>query len=170
MNEGILRFFTTIKEIKMINFYLAESKEDYAAAKLLFQEYAESININLDFQRFDEELDNLNSMYGAPQGGILLAKDAEAIVACVAVRKISETIGELKRMYTRPAWQNKGIGKILLERAVVLARDCNYKALRLDSLNYMTAAIRLYKQAGFDEIPAYYKNPVAEAIYFEKIL
>lgn len=154
----------------MINFYLAETKKDYAAAKVLFKEYADSININLDFQHFDEELDNLGGMYSAPYGGIMLAREAEAFIACVAVRKINETTGELKRMYTRPGWQNKGIGKVLLEKALLLAKDCHYTALRLDSLNYMIPAIRLYKQAGFYEIPAYYHNPVGEAVYFEKLL
>ena len=154
----------------MADFYLAKTDEDYATVRLLFSEYAQAININLDFQHFDEELDGLKKMYAPPFGGIILAKDAAEAVGCVAIRKISETTGELKRMYIKPNQQKKGIGKILLEQALQLAKDCNYSVVKLDTLNYMLPAIHLYKQAGFYEIAAYYHNPIATALYFEKLL
>lgn len=154
----------------MIQFYLANTDEDYADARVLFKEYAEAININLDFQHFEEELDGLKKMYVSPNGGIILAKEASGIIACVAIRKISESVGELKRMYTKPAHQNKGIGKILLEKALQLAKDCNYTTVKLDTLNYMLPAIHLYKRSGFYEIMPYYHNPIATAVFFEKAL
>ena len=154
----------------MIQFYLAKTDDDYADARLLFKEYAEVLNIDLDFQQFDEELDGLKKMYAFPLGGIMLVKEESEIIACVAIRKISETVGELKRMYTKPAHQNKGIGKILLEKALQLAKECNYAVVKLDTLNYMLPAIHLYEQAGFYEIAAYYQNPIPTAIYFEKVL
>jgi GNAT superfamily N-acetyltransferase len=154
----------------MIDFYLAKTDEDYAAARLLFSEYAQAININLDFQHFDEELDGLKKMYAPPYGGIILAKDAAETIGCVAIRKISVEAGELKRMYIQPNQQQKGIGKILLEKALQLAKDSHYKVVKLDTLNYMLPAIHLYKQAGFYEIAAYYHNPISTAVYFEKQL
>lgn len=154
----------------MISFNLAVSDADYAAAELLFKEYAASLMINLDFQHFADELNRLKEMYAKPYGGIILVKEQEEIIGCVAIRKISDKVSELKRMYIRPGGQNKGTGKILLEQALQLARDCKYEVIKLDTLNYMLPAIYLYKQAGFYETPGYYPNPMEAAIYFEKLL
>ncbi len=106
-------------------------------------------------------------MYNANDGGIILCKEANEFIACVAIRKNEEGIAELKRMYVQPANQHKGIGKYLLEKAIALAKKCNYKFIRLDTLSNMTPAINLYKKYGFYEIAAYYHNPVATAVYFE---
>ena len=154
----------------MIRLFLATTDEDYATAGLLFKEYAKAININLDFQHFDEEIKGLKQMYSKPHGGIILTMEHEEIIGCVALRKLQEDIGELKRMYIRPGHQNKGIGKQLLEQSLNLARQCNYAAVRLDTLNHMESAIHLYKKAGFYEIPPYYNNPLSTALYFEKKL
>ena len=54
--------------------------------------------------------------------------------------------------------------------ALQLARDCGYKKVKLDTLNTMLPAMELYKKYGFKEIPAYYHNPNATAVYFEIIL
>lgn len=154
----------------MISYYLAVTDDDYAAAGILFKAYAASIQINLDFQHFEEELEGLKQMYGEPYGGIILAKDQEEIMGCVAIRKISDEAGELKRMYIKPGYQNRGIGKVLLENALQLAKKCGYAVVKLDTLNHMLPAIRLYQQAGFYETPPYYHNPIATAVYFEKVL
>lgn len=154
----------------MSSFYLAATDYDYAAAKSLFKEYAASLNINLSFQHFDDELKGLKMMYAEPYGGIILVKEKEEIIGCVAIRRLSGQAGELKRMYIKPLHQNKGIAKILLEKALALARKYNYAVLKLDTLNYMLPAIHLYKQAGFYETTAYYDNPIPTAIYFEKLL
>ena len=151
-----------------MNTYLqAATKEDYQAAKLLFQEYADAININLGFQHFDEELESLQKMYAIPYGGIILCKKDNTWVGCVAIRKIDNYTGELKRMYVKPAFQKMGIGKGLLAEALQLAGKCGYQQLRLDTLDYMTPAIQLYQQAGFYQIDSYYHNPFPNAVFFE---
>jgi putative acetyltransferase len=151
-------------------FITADTDREFAAAARLFSEYAAAININLDFQHFEEELKTLQQMYAAPQGGIILCREEDVYIACVAVRKINEEVAELKRMFVQPQYQGKGTGKVLLEKSLALARQCGYKKIRLDTLNYMHPAIELYKAHGFYEIPAYYHNPIATAVYFEKIL
>jgi putative acetyltransferase len=149
---------------------LATSEEEYSAARKLFAEYAASLEIDLKFQRFEEELQVLESMYALPDGGIILAKEDEQFIGCVAIRKIDNTTGELKRMYLKPAYQNRGLGKRLLVNALELAKTCKYKTVRLDTLSGMLPAIALYKSAGFKEIAPYYFNPNPEAVYFEKNL
>lgn len=154
----------------MPEYLIVQTNEEYKAAAQLFKEYAAWLNIDLGFQHFDEELENLKAMYNATDGGILLCKEDNTFIACVAVRKSEQKIAELKRMYVQPAHQHKGIGKVLLEKSIALAQNCNYKYIRLDTLNHMTPAINLYKKYGFYEIAPYYHNPVATAVYFEKVL
>jgi putative acetyltransferase len=154
----------------MREYLIVKTDKEYNAAMQLFKEYAAWLNIDLGFQHFDEELKNLKAMYNSTDGGIILCKEKDDFIACVALRKITGDIAELKRMFVQPAHQHKGIGKILLEKAFTLALNCNYKYIRLDTLNHMTPAINLYKKYGFYEIEAYYNNPVNTAVYFEKKL
>jgi putative acetyltransferase len=154
----------------MPDYLIVKTDKEYNAAIRLFKEYAEWLNIDLGFQHFQEELQNLKAMYNSADGGIILCKEKDNFIACVAIRKIAKDIAELKRMYVQPAHQHKGIGKTLLEKAITLAVNCNYKYIRLDTLNHMTPAINLYKKNGFYEIDAYYNNPVSTAVYFEKKL
>lgn len=70
-------------------------------------------------------------------------------------------------MFIKPGYQKQGIGKVLLEKGVALAKSFNYSTIRLNTLNYMVAAIKLYKWYGFYEIRAYYHNPNTTAVYFE---
>lgn len=149
---------------------LAHNNEMYNAAAKLFSEYAEWLGIDLSFQHFENELNGLEAMYSAPNGGIILCKENDQFIACVAVRRIDDTTAELKRMYVQPAYQGKGIASRLLENALQLAKDLGYSSVRLDTLDNMTPAIQLYKKYGFYEIPAYYHNPIGNAVYFEKLL
>lgn len=146
----------------------AHTKDMYAAAAGLFNEYAAWLGIDLSFQDFDGELKGLETMYSAPNGGIILCKEDDQFIACVAVRRIDDTTAELKRMYVQPAHQHKGIGSGLLNEAETLAQNLGYQYIRLDTLDTMQPAIKLYKKHGFYEIPAYYYNPNGNALYFEK--
>jgi carbonic anhydrase len=154
----------------MFDFILVKTEEEYKAAAKLFAEYAAWLAVDLDFQHFDEELQNLQQVYNAADGGIILCKTDKEFIASVAIRKISTEIAELKRMYVQPAYQHKGIGQQLLEKAFVLAENCNYQYIRLDTLSHMLPAINLYQKNGFCKIPAYYHNPISGAVYFERKL
>jgi ribosomal protein S18 acetylase RimI-like enzyme len=151
----------------MINYLRANTDDEYEHAAMLFKEYAAWLNIDLSFQYFDDEMIGIKTMYAFPDGGIILCKARDEFIGCVGIRKIDSNTAELKRMFIKPAWQKQGIGKTLLEKAIELAKILNYTTIRLDTLNYMTSAIKLYRQFGFYEIPAYYNNPNATAVYFE---
>jgi carbonic anhydrase len=145
-----------------------KTDEEYMAAAALFREYAIWLNIDLSFQKFEEELSQLKSIYATPYGGIILIKLNDKYVACVAVRKHKKDTAELKRMYVQTSVQRKGIGSLLLREALIIAKDCGYKKMLLDTLSIMEPAINLYKKNGFVEIPAYYHNPQETAVFFEK--
>ncbi len=148
----------------------AITDQHYEAAAVLFRQYAGWLNIDLSFQHFEEELSQLKSMYAAPFGGIILCKENNEYAGCIAIRTIDADTAELKRMYVKPAFQKHGIGNMLLQDALTLARKYNYRRIRLDTLSNMLPAINLYKRNGFYEIPPYYFNPETTAVFFEKFL
>ncbi len=147
----------------------AESLEDLAHVRALFLEYARSLNVSLDFQGFDEELAGLPGAYAPPGGGLLLAWVGGEAVGVVGLRPLDDGVCEMKRLYVRPAFRRTGAGRVLAERIVAIGGERGYQAMRLDSLSSMTAARRLYERLGFQEIEAYYDNPLPGALYYEKM-
>ena len=136
----------------------------------LFKEYARSLFISLEFQNFNAELDIINSMYGSPTGCLLLVYDNDKALGCAAFRKIGEGICELKRMYIQPAYRGLHIGQAMLDLLFNKAKDYGYMAMRLDTLDSMLPALKLYRSNGFYEIDAYYQNPNHGVVYMEKHL
>lgn len=146
---------------------------DYTTASNLFHAYASSLDLDLTFQGFTTELANLQEMYGPPTGVLLLAK-LESVtenhaIGCVGVRALDGSLGicEMKRLYVGPEGRGKGIGKALTQSALLEAKRLGYVKMRLDTLASMTAALELYRSSGFNEIAAYYHNPLDGVVYLE---
>ena len=147
-----------------------QSDEHLIAARRLFVEYAESLGIDLSFQDFQRELAELPGAYAPPDGRLLLAVDNDKAVGCVALRKLADGICEMKRLYVRPAYRGKGLGRRLVEAIILAAREIGYGKMRLDSLSSMKEAAALYRSLGFVEIPPYRYNPLPDAVYMELVL
>ncbi len=146
----------------------AESPEQIASVRELFLEYAQSLGFNLCFQSFDKELASLPGDYALPDGRLVLATHEGQAVGCVALHKIEPGISEMKRLYVRPQFRGKGLGRALAERVIADARQIGYKRLRLDTVEpVMRAAVAMYRQLGFREIAAYRENPIEGALYME---
>lgn len=124
------------------------------------REYAASLNVDLSFQNFEQELQHFTTEYAAPHGAFLLAEEAGRYVACIGVRRFSQDIGEIKRLYVVPAARGRGVGRLLVERVVGVARELGYSSLLLDTLPFMKEAQALYVSLGFKPTTAYRFNPV----------
>lgn len=148
----------------------AASDADFAQARALFEEYAAGLGVDLCFQGFSRELDDLPQMYGPPRGVLLLAELDGGLAGCVGVRSLASDVCELKRLYVRDANRGSGLGRRLTEAAMNAARGMGYARIRLDTLPEMQAAQRLYESLGFRDIPAYYGQPVAEQRFMEAAL
>lgn len=140
---------------------------DLMAVRSLFQEYADSLDFELDFQDFREEMETLPGKYAPPLGSILLARENGETVGCVAVRPLGEDICEMKRLYVRPAYRGKRLGRELALAIIEEAKRLGYKAMRLDTVVAMKEASALYRTLGFQTIYAYCYNPLPDAMYFE---
>jgi putative acetyltransferase len=137
--------------------------------RVLFREYASSLDVDLCFQNFDAELAELPGDYAAPNGHLLVAFVDGSLAGCGGFRRISNVdyanACEMKRLYVRPAFRRFGLGRLLAQRLMDEARGSGYSAMLLDTLNDMEAARGLYASLGFDEIAPYYFNPIAGAHY-----
>ena len=140
---------------------------DFALAGELFREYAASLDFELDFQDFEDELTNLPGSYARPSGCVLLAEVDGEHAGCVALRPFSDGVCEMKRLYVRRGFRGRGIGRMLAERVIELARRAGDRRMRLDTISTMSSANSLYHSLGFAEIPQYRPNPITGARYFE---
>src|SRR5260370_41857037 len=126
------------------------------------------MGFSLCFQSFDKELDGSRGDYAPPPGRLLLATHEGAPAGCVALHKLDSTIGEMKRLYGRPQFRGKGRGRELAEGVIADARQIGYSQLRLATVEpMMRAAVVMYRQLGFREIPPYRENPIEGPLYME---
>ena len=154
----------------MLRILEIKKKEDLPEVRNLFEEYAGSLGIDLDFQGFAEELADLPGQYAPPEGCLLLALWKGQVAGCVALRKFSPSICEIKRLYTKPQFRGLGIGRAMCEEVIGWARRSDYERMRLDTLPSMEEAKDLYRSLGFREIEPYRFNPVEDASFMELAL
>lgn len=150
----------------------AQWPDDSPAVAGLFRAYAASLDFSLDFQDFDAELANLPGDYAAPDGALLLAIQGSSPVGCVALRPLVTAPSamrpacEMKRLYVKPDSRAAGAGRMLCEHLIGFARAAHYRAMLLDTVSSMHAAIALYRSLGFQATRAYCHNPQPDARYF----
>lgn len=157
--------------IPTIEFITPATPAHLQATRLIFQEYAEQLGVDLCFQNFEAELAGLPGDYAAPQGCLILALVDGEIAGCCAMRPL-DTVDypnacEMKRLYVRNGFRRLGLGRQLAEEVLDAARVAGYRSLLLDTLNDMEAARALYEDLGFKSIPPYYHNPIAGAHYLK---
>ena len=144
----------------------AATSAEYALGRTMFEEYAHAIDVDLCFQDFAAELDRLSVMYAPPAGALLLARAGSEVAGCVGLRKLRDDICEMKRLYVRPEFRGRHIGRHMAEDIARRARDLGYRTLVLDTLGTMEAAQRLYVSMGFKPATSYYVNPLPNVKYY----
>ena len=168
-----------------------DTVDELNAARAIFREYAAGLSIDLSFQNFDAELDDLPGDYAEPRGALLLALvDADhpmaanaglplrlangrltQLAGCCALRPLDAAdypnAAEMKRLYVRAAFRGMGLGRRLAESVLDAARGAGYGCVLLDTLDDMASARTLYEDLGFVEVPPYYHNPIAGSHYLK---
>lgn len=166
----MVKDFEMTPQTKVPSFVItqATSPTQIAQVRDLFLEYAQSLGFSLCFQSFDQELAGLPGDYAPPDGRLLLAEFEGQLAGCVALHKLDGNICEMKRLYLRPQFRAKGLGRALAETIIAEARVLGYQRMRLDTVEpAMRDAVAMYRRLGFKEIAPYCQNPIAGAMYME---
>ena len=152
----------------MLRITQATTHSDLNQARELFKEYEANLGISLCFQNFAQELADLPGEYAPPRGRLLLAREFDQLVGCVALRPVDATTCEMKRLFLRSEYRNRGLGRVLVEALIEEARKIGYTHMRLDTItDRMGRAGELYKSMGFVEIEPYYHSPVDTTKFME---
>ena len=158
-------------EVPDINLVIADTPQLLDEAREIFRDYAASLDVDLCFQNFDDELRCLPGEYAAPHGYLLLAFVDGALAGCGAMRPLPDVdyanACEMKRLYVRSAFRRSGLGRLMAQALLDEARRSGYSAMLLDTLDDMEAARGLYGALGFEEVPPYYFNPLPGAHYLK---
>jgi GNAT superfamily N-acetyltransferase len=140
---------------------------DLDEIKVMFREYSALVSEALCFQGFDQELASLPGDYAPPSGALLIARDGAAAAGCVALRRLDERTGEMKRMYVREAFRGTGLGRRLALAVIGEAKTRGCARIVLDTLPKLATAIALYRDLGFLETGPYLPAPTPGALCFE---
>lgn len=138
----------------------------------LFAEYTHMLvendphfQVYLDLQHYDAEVADLTRKYGMPDGRLYVAWCDGQPAGCIALRRLDGTTCELKRLYVRPAFRGRGIAGVMMQRILDDARAIGYTVMLLDTLPFLTSAIRMYRALGFYDIPPYNDSPLDTTIF-----
>ena len=110
-----------------------------------------------------------------PDGRLFLASDGTDVIGCACARTIRPGLAEIKRVYVRPNQRGSGTGRALIQALIADFREADYTAIRLDTGTFMTAAQKLYRSLGFQDIAPYPESETPEefrqhAIFLELVL
>lgn len=147
--------------------YVKYTIEELEEVKNIFIEYSEFLQVDLCFQDFEHELQTLHEIYSPPKGCIILAKQNDRTVGCVALKPIDKGVCEMKRLYVRQEARGTGLGRKLVKELIAFAKKSAYKSMKLDTVSKLKEAIQLYRSLGFIETTPYVYNPLSDVLYLE---
>ena len=141
-----------------------------AAARRCVDRYFEELG-----RRFEMGFDPASSLPAEdrdlvpPAGAFLVGSIDGEPVACGAIKTIESGVGSLKRMWVADDVRGLGIGRRMLQALEAEASALGLRVLRLETNRELGEAIRLYRTAGYREIPRFNDDPYAHH-WFEKRL
>ena len=150
--------------------YSAKTPSDYEAFAVLVREYvswcrtryqhdARFVEQVFGYQALDQELRELATAYGSPNGITLLVRTDDQICGGGAFRRLPDGTCEMKRLYVSERFKGRGIGRRLAEALVDAARADGFKLMRLDTGNLLTEAIAMYRKLGFRDCAPHLEYP-----------
>lgn len=145
----------------------AETAEQLEWIRRLIEEYVASLPVDVSYEHVPDELSRLPGEYAPPRGELLLALVDGRPAGCVGLRPLEGDTCEMKRVYLRPEWRRRGIGRAMAEAIVQAARRIGYRKMRLDTIPSLKPAIALYRSMGFRVIAPYRVIPTSSAFFME---
>ncbi|HNH24585.1 MAG TPA: GNAT family N-acetyltransferase, partial [Accumulibacter sp.] len=143
----------------------ADDHQELGHVRQFFRNYSAWLGVDLSYQHFEEEMATLPGAYSAPGGRLFYAECDGRPAGCVGLRPFSDNLCEMKRLYVEPRQRGYGVGLQLALAVIKAAKEIGYRKLLLDTLPAMRVAVRLYRELGFKETPAYYQTPVEGTMF-----
>jgi GNAT superfamily N-acetyltransferase len=142
-----------------------EAEGQLAEVRSLFEEYWSSFGFTPCFQNFAGELAGLPGDYVPPGGRLAIATiDGEA-AGCAALKRFDDDRCEAKRLYVRPKFRGRRVGRALLDWVIAEARAAGYRELLGDTMPVMQEALGMYRRMGFEVTGPYAENPTPGAVF-----
>jgi len=158
------------EEWNLLKILQVDTKEYKIFIQELFWEYLNWANLMFSHE-FDISFDVSATLeqdmaklqqFTPPEGRLLLGEYETKIAGCVCLRKMGEDVCEIKRMYVRPEFRRKRIGRSLLQAIIHEARQIGYAKIRLDTDPFAKEAQALYRSLGFHDIEPYAESEIPE--------
>ena len=141
-----------------------------AQVRSLFEEYWASFGFTPCFQNFGAELDSLPGPYAPPGGRLAIAVAEGEAAGCAALKRFDAERCEAKRLYVRPEFRGRGLGRTLLEWVIAEARRAGYREMLGDTMPVMATALEMYDRLGFERTGPYAAEATPCAIYLRLVL
>jgi GNAT superfamily N-acetyltransferase len=140
---------------------------DKRAVRRLHDDALNEVGAHLGSGAWDDDLDEIESVYLDQGGEFLVGVLDGEIVAMGALMRISPERTELKRMRVKPGLQGRGYGQVMLDALHRRATELGYSTLRLDTTVQQRAAQRLYLKNGYSEVGRGVVGPF-DCIFYER--
>lgn len=122
---------------------------------------ADFVNLVRELDEYLADVDGDEHAYYAQFNGldkipnVVIAYDGDVPVGCGAFKPYSDSVAEVKRMFTRPDHRGKKIGAMVLAELESWADELGYSECILETGHKQVAAVRLYQNSGYSMIPNY---------------
>ena len=146
---------------------VVESEEQLDPIRELLREYETLLKEHHPGASLEGEIAGLPGEYAPPAGACLLVRDGEQVAGCVVMRRLEEGVCEMRRLYVRPKFRGRGLGRVAAVALCREARRLGYRKMRLITIPFMVEAGGIYRSLGFREIPAYRPTHAKEPCYME---
>jgi len=131
----------------------------------LFEEYWTSFGFTPCFQNFGKEVASLPGDYAPPGGRLALAFLDGEPAGCAALRQLDASRCEAKRLYVRPKFRGRGLGRALMDWLIAESRAAGYTEMLGDTMPVMSQALEMYDRMGFERTGPYSSKPTEGAVY-----
>jgi molybdenum cofactor guanylyltransferase len=148
LDPGALANVNTPADLDRLELSIVPFHPEHAAGfRVLVSDTLAEFGFTAD-PELDPDLADAASVYEA----VWVAVRGERVVGSVALRRLGPDAVQLKRMYLRLGERGRGLGRRLLDLALLWAREHGIHLISLDTTEQMTAAVRLYERYGFVQV------------------
>lgn len=132
----------------MILFRKAKKGDEEQLLKLV-QQVLKDYQLELEHEGADLDITDIEKFYTNNKGWFQVVEKKGKIIGSVGIYRIDNEACELRKMYLDKIFQGQGIGKKLMENALVEAKKLQYKAMTLQTNSVLVKALPLYEKYGF---------------------